>query len=189
MKFKFLVLVLSMATVSFANLSAKNAKMLSKDPSGTTFFSASDSTAQTFSRLTSTLFIPLTFKQHTHKHGNAVESHHGDQFHLKEGIYLVSFCGTFQVNPPTIFNQQVTEEFPFSFIDLALQLGSETGSEVVFVNVDSHEFPDFDTIGISSFSKVIKVDDHATLSVVVKDPTLGTSVTATTRSITIKKLK
>lgn len=185
MKFNFSALVFSVASLTFLgyvcpDLHAKNAK--------TTFFSASDNAAQTFSGPTTTppitpIFIPLTFTQHLHHHGHSIKSN-GDQFRLKKGTYLVSFTATFTAG------SQVT--VAPTYFDIALQVGSK----LFFVNTDSHfaldpDAPTFSTsTGIASFNKIIEIDDdHKDLSVVVRNTSSFQTVTATTRSITIKKLK
>jgi hypothetical protein len=183
MKFKFSVLAFSLASLAFTNLAfvdlhAKNAKIFSKDLEKSSFFSASDTAAQTFNGSTTIpKFIPLTFTQNLHHRGHAIKSN-GDQFRLKEGVYLVSFSGTFAVaGVPNAVNY-----------DVALQLGSK----FIFINTDSHEAPEGAATGITSVTKIIKVDDeHTDLSVVVRNttPSSTATVTATTRSITIEKLK
>src|SRR5438270_13958703 len=128
MKFKFSAFVFSLASLAFTglvcpNLHAKKAKLLSKDSvhkhAKTSFFSASDNAAQTFNSSTATPpvtpdFIPLTFTQHLHHHGDSIKSN-GDQFRLKKGEYLVSFTGTFAAG--------TTATVDLVTFDFALQVG------------------------------------------------------------------
>jgi len=186
MKFKFSTFfstfAISLATLAFGdvhakNAHAKNAKLIAKDPVIKSFFSAADNAPQTFTgpeSPTSPLpsFAPLTFTKHVYHRGHAIESHK-DKFRLKKGVYLISFAGT--------FTGSITDSA--EIFDIALQLGSD----VIFINTDS---ADFINPAMSSFTKTIRVEDgQKDLSIVVRTQTPLSTVTASTRSITIEQLK
>jgi len=187
MKFKFSALAFSLASLAIANfatdLPAKTAQLLSKDPVIKSFFSASDSAAQIFtgpSTSTSPLpsFIRLTFTQDLHHRGHAIKSN-GDQFRLKEGTYRVSFTGTLNNNNNVPGVNNIT-------YDMALQLGSK----FIFINTDSEGTPLNNTTNITSFTRIVKVDDeHKDLSIVIRNRTFNGPITVTTRTIAIEKLK
>lgn len=181
MKFKFSTFfstfAISLATLAVGDVHANNAKLFSKDPVIKSFFSAADNAPQTFTgpeSPTSPLpsFAPLTFTKHVYHRGHAIESHK-DKFRLKEGIYLISFEGTFTG----------TATGSAEIFDIALKLGHD----VIFINTDS---TDFIHPAMSSFTKTIRVEDgQKDLSIVVRTQTPSSTVTASTRSITIEKLK
>jgi hypothetical protein len=193
MNFKLLALTLCMATLSFVNLRAEDSKLtrksiagvklLSKGEASLPFYSASDKSTVTLFGATTASYVALPFTRDIDVNGKGIKANkNGDQFRLNKGTYLILFSGTFQAH-----GLADSEAVDFAYLEVALQVGPN----IIFINTDSHNLLEDgeDANGISSISKVIEVDEPTTLSLVVRDVSNDTSVIATTRSLSIIRLK
>jgi hypothetical protein len=185
MKNQLFAFTLSIAMLSCFDVKAENVPLISNNFKGSeevlekraktlSFYSATDTSAQTITGTEGAAFMPLSFTKYKHTHGDAIKSKNGGtKFHLDEGSYLILFTGSFKALGPSSIT-------PF-------QLALKTGPDIIFNNADSIE-ASFDNIKLVTYSKIIKIEKHKNLSIVVQDTTASTSFQVTTRSISIIKL-
>jgi hypothetical protein len=146
--------------------------------STSSFFGASSATGIPLMGTANPIFVPLSFGTHQHSHGKAIKLEGDSCFRLEKGTYLVMFSGTFDA-----FTSG--DDVSYASFDVALKLGSN----VFFINTDSHDATGGDTTGVSAITKVFEVNEPTDFSLVARANQEGGFVNASFRSINILKLK
>src|SRR5581483_10457040 len=186
MKHRFFTIALCVATLSFVNGSAQEAKLQRNVSPSSKQLIPKGSDSPSFLKANGTSHIllngdpaapstSLTFSKNVLIRGKGIKAKkNGHEFVLEKGSYLVYFTGTFQALGP-LFNP-ATQEFGFKLNSQVLSPQSNL------------EFIEGNPFATRTISTLIKVKKKSTLSVVARDITSGTQTQVTVRTLSISRL-